>query len=391
MSQNQTRTWQQWTTWVANTAAPVNNVPTRGIPADQRLDSLIFDFDLTIAPVAPAAPTTAVMTPPQAFTFLESLFQRVRMYSTALGQVIGQMNLSQLVRTWLGLGVRVHGLEQIIGGVTLGASTILRFQVEIPFNAPFMSIKGLHAPQAYQFPDGGIEVTTGAGTFDLEDVAAAAVPWEITAGRYRILWSGRRMGMKIKTSPFMTELANASDLGRVLPQGGLHFGLAQLTDNVFALTNPVTALAYGIELRADGRPVYTGEEFDPTVGLCDVIGNSVNSFLAQLASLPYNGALNGTPGAAGVSLVQTIPYIPILYPTDYTTVPDQIVRGSKVQITYQNGYTTPYQEGHIYVRPVDNVGDVSGCECVGPAPIGPGNSLAAVAKSAEPFMPALIG
>lgn len=382
---NRSRIWLDNVALTANTTLPVNNVPSKGIPGVYRLDSLFLDFELDLTPAG--VPTNFVLLPGQLFDMLDALVAQIRIFSTPLGDVVGRMSLGQLVRAWLPLGARIHGIEGLLGGAVLAGNPRIFFSVEIPYAAPFMNVRGLFAPQAYQFPDGGLQITTGSLVFTALDNGGVNETWTAT-GNMQARWVGRDMGIKLKTSPLMTEFTTASDRSRVVENGGLHVALVQLTDTVDILGSVQAPVQAGIELRADGRPIYTGEEYNPLSALNEARGNSVNSLLAALSTAAPNTALS-IVNPPGISRMTQVPFIPIIFPTDYTTQPDRFPRASKLTIVYQNGFTSPYDEAHVYVRPLAKVGDVSGCECAGPAMSG--NPQIGSADVAEAFAPALIG
>lgn len=351
---NRSRILQSIVAMTANATLPNRNVVAEGIPDTYRLDSLVFDFEVD-ADIALA--TSLRLDPASLMDLLDACISSVRLSSTALGEVVARMSLSQLYRAALPLGAHVRGLEHVFAGDKIAAiSHPLRFSVEIPWVIPLADIRGRYAPQAYQFPDGGLEQTIGTMAFTDADGSAFTLG---AASRMRVLWVGRDMGVKLKTSSILYERIIQS-VTSWKPKGGRYLHLAQITDDVATLMALAAPVDTSLEARQDGEPIYTGNEYDPQAAFIQAItagrGNDLDTALA---------VQDGGAFSAGGSLdpLFALPYLPIFFPDDYEQAADLFPEGETFSLVFGTGYATTYTVVSARVRPIDAVGDVAGCNC----------------------------
>jgi hypothetical protein len=385
------RQLSQLNPFVANAAQPVSNPISRGFDPTMRVDFVRIQLSLEIGGgVLPG--TVSIQNRAELDSILDGAMSNIRFFSGTCGEMIRNLNLSDLYRLvefTTGEHLSYTGINGIgTQTVTNAAGNVdVQLELRVPFNLiKHTSFRAAHAPRVMQMSDGGFGYTAGTGTCTLGGVAAT--PFNVANCNIQIFLEGPTNAGVSKSSPLLYEsqVFNAQQ-GLEFPSG-LYYTLLQSTTSALAAWGPTAGgLAAAWRIFLDGVETTSMNDSDP-MGAVKAAMDGLGGSDSWRVSSGYDVA-----GVGGESTFD-VPGVPIAF-TSYTDRSRDIecVAGSRLVVDMGTAYPAAQTFLACRVIPVSQVPDVAECPCNGnpqAIPQGMPGEGGGTSSAVKPFAPVTI-
>ena len=343
------------TNFAANQIQPVANPRRVGFGEDQQLCSMTFCLDGSATDAAGAAAAITFATEAEVHDFLDACLSSVRLFSSALGDIVLPQTLSQLVRTQqFAFGIYPSGIPALGDAKTVAANQwVFNIRVELRWAMPeYKALGYAHAPFVGFMDNGGIALTMGDGQFVSD---AGATTWNIDATSTVTTRMRAESGRPVaKVSPLVYGFRTVPGRQGNQYDAGHYYSFCQLTDN--ATTLAANVANSGHRIFVDGELIQPFENEDPRTRWATV----ANGWLDRGAKVASHFSTLNQNEPTGLNQNGS----PIFSADIAGNASERLEVASVLVVDSGANYTAAADFGYVFARPIDMVGEGSGpCGC----------------------------
>ena len=367
--------------FTGSTAQPLENPLSRGMDPAMRIDHL----DITIVgSITAAAGVTALEFTSKANRdqAMDAIISNVRLYSSALGETIRNLSLSELAQSVSFLNADFIQSTLPRPGQSFldsGVAQPFRLSLSVPWRLSNPALQAMYSARAGSYSDGGLTYTTGGGTFTPQDGTLRTID---AATRIEFRMRGPVSSVEVKASPLCYEKYTTSGITE-LPQG-LYASLQNATDSpdtAYLLTGGASA---GCRVSIDGVDVISMLDFDP-ISRTAAMADASSDPSAYDVDCQFQGTGAGTASNGFLWARAGIPIFYLSYADLSFNLP--VVNKRLVIEAGANWTTTNCDYLAVRVKPLSQIADSPRCGASIGAPVIVGNPQGPTSAATEKFAP----
>jgi len=368
------------TAFVASTAQPLENPLSRGMDPAQRID--FVDISILGSTTDGGAGSTGIGWTSKANrdAALDAMISNIRLYSSAVGETIRNLSLSELCQSVSFLNADFLQSNLPRPGQTFNYTTGDSFHIAIsvPWRLAAPAIQAMYCARAGQYSDGGLTYTTGGGTFTPADGNVRT----IAAGtRISFRMRGPVSPVEVKSSPLCYEKYTTSGISEF--PAGLFLSLQNATDTPGQAFGGTGGPSAGCRVSVDGVDVISMLDFDPITRTASMADASPDP-----SAFDLDTQFQGTSGTALNDYLWGRAGIPIFYLRNADLSFNIPVVNKRLVIESGSNWTTTNCDYlAVRVKRLSEIADSPRCGASIGAPVVVGNPQGPTSSATAPFAP----